>query len=76
MLPAGKRMIQFGFPGSPDIIAIVRGYFLGIEVKGPKGKQRESQAAFEQNVKYSGGYYVLAYSVEDVEEALLLIPKL
>ncbi len=68
-------MFQYGLTGSADIIAIVRGYFLGIEVKGPTGKQSEAQQAFERNVKYAGGYYIVARSVEDVEKILEIIPK-
>ena len=60
------RFIQFGTPGSTDIIAIVRGIFLGIEVKGPRGKQSDYQKAFQRNVEEAGGIYVLAFSWNDV----------
>lgn len=63
--PGGTRFIRFGMPGSPDIIGICKGRFVGIEVKAPKGKQSQIQREFERNVKLFGGYYILAYSVED-----------
>lgn len=67
------RFIQFGLPGSSDIIAIVRGRFVGIEVKGPRGKQNEAQQAFQRNVEDAGGVYILAYSWEDVEKLITKI---
>lgn len=60
------HFVQFGLKGSSDIIAIVNGIFVGIEVKGPKGKQSEYQGAFQKNVEDAGGIYILAFSWEDV----------
>ena len=58
--------IQFGLKGSSDIIAIINGIFVGIEVKGPRGKQSEYQNAFQKNIEDAGGIYILAFSWEDV----------
>ncbi len=65
------RFIQYGYPGCSDIIAIVRGTFVGIEVKRPKlGKQSELQKSFQKNVEDAGGIYILATSWEDVNNKL------
>ena len=69
-IKTGKRFIRYGCKGSPDIIALHRGQFVGIEVKGPGEDQTEDQLAFEQCVTKSGNRYIVARSLEDVERAL------
>lgn len=44
--------------------------YVGIEVKGPKGKQSDDQKEFQRHLEAAGGRYILAYSVEDVSAAL------
>lgn len=65
-----KRFVQFGVRGGPDIIIIYKGKFIGIEVKGPRGKQSEYQQSFQKNVEYAGGIYLVAKSVEDVKKII------
>lgn len=63
---------SFMQPGIPDIIACVKGRFVGIEVKN-KGKlknQSEHQKIHEQLIKDSGGIFILADSLETVKEIL------
>lgn len=58
----------FSVHGVPDIIACVRGHLLGIEVKAP-GKTSnvtENQKYHLQKIKDSGGYSLVADSVEPV----------
>jgi hypothetical protein len=43
-----KHFYRFGATGSPDIICVIKGQFVGIEVKAPKGKQSEHQKEFQQ----------------------------
>ena len=69
------RFIQYGYPGCSDIIAIVKGRFVGIEVKSSKGKQSELQQAFQQNVESANGIYILACSWEQVETTLKIYAK-
>ncbi len=57
---------RFGALGSPDIICVVDGRYVGIEVKQAKGRQSEHQKEFEKNLEAAGGRYILAYSLEDV----------
>jgi len=56
--------------GIPDIICIINGRFLGIEVKTLTGKQSPDQKEFEKVCLKNGGVYCLARSVEDVQEVL------
>lgn len=70
-----KRYIQFGLPGSSDLIAIVEGIFVGIEVKRPGGKQSDYQKAFQRNVEEAKGIYILAFSWDDVTKIINQIQK-
>lgn len=65
---ARGRVIKFGYKGSPDIIAIVEGFFLGIEVKVEGQKQNEDQKIFELNVLKSGGFYIVATNTDTVSD--------
>ena len=55
-----------GTPGSPDIVCVIEGQFVGIEVKDEKGKLNPNQVAFKERLEAAGGKYVLARSVDDV----------
>ena len=65
-----KRFIRFGSAGAPDIVCVIKGCYIGIEVKRPGGKQTPDQAAFQDQLILAGGNYVLAESLEDVKDAL------
>jgi hypothetical protein len=39
---------RFGATGSPDIICVIEGRFVGIEVKQTKGRQSEHQKNFRR----------------------------
>lgn len=58
--------LRYGFPGSPDIICVIRGQFVGIEVKAKGEKQNENQVNFQKALEKAGGVYILAYSLDDV----------
>lgn len=62
------HLYLFGAVGSPDIVCIYRGRYIGIECKGPKGVQSEAQEKFQTMVERHGGVYILAYALEDVVE--------
>ncbi len=62
--------IKFGTPGSPDIIVVKEGIFIGIEVKRPGGKLSPNQKLFCDALIAAGGRYVVAQSLEDVMEIL------
>jgi hypothetical protein len=64
------RFFRFGAVGSPDIVAVIAGKYIGIEVKSPRGSQSPAQREFEGRLRMAGGTYVLARSLEDVERAI------
>lgn len=68
----GGRFVTFGIPGQPDIFAIIRGRFVGIEVKTATGRQSKDQKNWQRNCERAGGLYILARSVDDVRSALSL----
>lgn len=58
--------VKFGTPGASDIVCVVKGFYIAIEVKDHKGKQDPDQVEFQKSLEKSGGYYILARSLEDV----------
>ena len=75
------RLVRYGTPGMADILAMpidvnsvceallaVRPIW--IECKAEKGKQSELQKSFQQQVESHGHKYVVARSIQDVEDAL------
>jgi hypothetical protein len=59
-----------GMRGVPDILAIIRGRFIGIEVKAPRGKQSPEQLIFQRRCEQNGGLYILARDVKTVDKLL------
>ena len=60
-------------PGIPDLICFGSGPelpFFFIEVKGPKGKLRDSQVAFQAECEKAGVPYLVAYDVREVFDFL------
>lgn len=54
--------------GVPDIILIKKGKFIGLEVKGPRGRQSKAQKEFQEGLEEAGGKYHIVRSLEDVQE--------
>lgn len=75
-----KRFTRFGVPGAPDIMAIRRGEFWGIECKrplGPKGGAGGSvltpeQTAFGESIIDAGGHYIVVRSIEELVEKMTI----
>lgn len=63
-------------PGAPDIIADVNGRFLAIEAKTKTGRQSEQQKVCERMVTDSGGKYIVARSLQDVIDAVMVLKTL
>ena len=61
--------------GIPDLLVCCNGYFLGVELKGPKGKPTELQLWNLEKIKEAGGIGLVLYP-KDFEEFKLLIRKL
>lgn len=58
--------------GVPDIIVLIDGKFIGLEVKAEKGRQSEHQKSFELECKKNGGKYYVVKTLEDVKDVLKL----
>lgn len=56
--------------GIPDIIACIKGRFVGIETKDKGNTASELQLAHIRQIKKAGGIGFVAYSVENVKEQL------
>ena len=69
-MKTARGFIRFGIPGSPDIILVIKGQFIGIEVKSGKGEQSIRQKEFQTALEHAGGRYILARSIQDVEKSL------
>lgn len=66
------RPVRYGLPGSSDVLACIRGRFVGIEAKVGADRQRQNQSDFAAAIRAAGGIYILARSVDDVRNTLRL----
>lgn len=59
-------------PGTPDLLACYKGRFLGIEVKAAKKgvRVKGEQVAQGKAIQRAGGWWLVAWKVEQVEELL------
>ena len=57
--------IRLAAPGVSDLIGWTQGRFVAVEVKGPRGRVTDEQAAFLELVRRSGGLAGVARSVDD-----------
>lgn len=57
---------RMGAVGCPDIICVVGGQFIGIEVKDIKGRLNENQVRFKEDLERAGGIYIVARSIDDI----------
>jgi hypothetical protein len=67
---SNKHFYRFGAVGSPDIVCVVNGQYVGIEVKAPRGRQSENQKEFQRQLEAAGGRYLLVYSLDDLVSGL------
>lgn len=67
-----QRTIRYGLPGSPDIVACIKGRFVGVECKTGSDIVRPNQSRFAAALTAAGGLYIVARSVDDVRDALKL----
>jgi hypothetical protein len=56
--------------GHSDLLACVRGRYVGIEVKRPGGEQSDEQREFERLITEAGGIYMLSDSAPHVIASL------
>lgn len=66
-----RRMIRLAPAGTPDIIAIWPGGLgMAIECKVGKNKPTDLQDATLEHIRECGGLAVVAYSIDDVDNAI------
>ena len=73
IMPAFLPVTSYGTPGMPDILGIMAptGRFIAIETKSSTGKQTQEQRLWDRMIISLGGIYILARSIEDVDNVLL-----
>ena len=59
-----------GTKGAPDIVAVVGGVYVGIECKVGKNSLSEAQKSFQRGLEAVGGYYLVIYSLDELETKL------
>lgn len=57
---------RFGALGSPDIICVIKGLYIGIEVKDIKGYLNKNQIEFKDALEKAGGIYITVRSIDDI----------
>lgn len=68
----GARHAHAGLPdGSPDLVGILHGRFIGLEVKTGNGQLRPSQVLFARLIEKHGGFFAIVRSVEDALAAIV-----
>lgn len=68
MKTPGGGFVRFGTPGSPDIVVVKDGYFIGLEVKAGSGRLSPIQKEFHQMLKDNGAECHVVRSIDDVQE--------
>ncbi|WP_347138855.1 hypothetical protein [Paracoccus sp. SSK6] len=63
--------VALGPPGISDIVGVVQGRSVFVEVKTDKGTQRTGQAAFQKAVEQAGGIYTVVRSPEEAVATLM-----
>lgn len=70
------KVITANHSGTPDILACVRGTFVGIEVKAPQGKLSKLQEHTLTKIRQSGGEAWIVRSLEDLAYMLSHFPNI
>lgn len=63
----GKFIKSQTSKGTPDIMACINGYFVGVEVKAGKDRMSEEQKHQRELIEKSNGYYFIAKSFREFE---------
>jgi len=57
----------YAMVGAPDIICVIDGRFVGVEVKTAKGKQSADQVLYMKRLRAHGGAYHVVRSLKDAQ---------
>lgn len=63
-------VVRSGPPGTADILGVVEGLPVAIEVKSESGRQSPAQRSWGRAFTAAGGLYVVARSVDEAVEAV------
>lgn len=55
---------RFGEKGAPDVIAVINGKYIGIEVKDVKGVLNDNQKDFRDRLEKAGGVYLVVRNID------------
>lgn len=70
-----RRFIRFGATGSPDIIVVIKGQYIGFEIKDIKGKQSPGQTIFQESLEKAGGAYHVIRSIDEFLKIIIQYKK-
>ena len=62
--------VSLGPPGIADIVGVIDGRAVFVEVKTKTGRQREAQRKFQAAIEKAGGIYLIARSPEEAISGL------
>lgn len=66
----------FGVAGIPDIVAVVKGQFLGIEVKADRTKKpTELQMQCGAKIQRAGGWWMVVFDQESLDMLSVMIEE-
>jgi hypothetical protein len=69
-----RRFVKMGTPGLPDVMALIPGAVLFIEVKAARGKLSPAQVDFRNQCLRTHNLHVVARSLDDVVPFLKVRP--
>ncbi len=61
---------RFTTTGTPDIIAVINGTFIGLEFKTYRGRQSQDQKNIQTRLEAAGGFYFMPRTLKDVNDIL------
>ena len=65
-----KRFFTFGTAGSPNIICVIKGRYIGLDVKALKTKRNDNQKEFQAAINAAGVIYFLVRSLDEAVEVI------
>jgi len=71
----GNRLIRMAAAGTADLVGSYRGRAIALEVKTAKGRQAETQAAWEKRWADAGGIYAVVRSAAEALELFAQIDQ-
>ena len=65
-----QRFFRFGYKGAPDIVCVINGQYVGLEVKTSAHEQSLAQVEFGVELERAGGKYFVVHSLDEAIECL------